>query len=345
MTEAAPQIRYPWSEAPAEGEAVEVAEGILWMRLPLPMKLDHVNIFALDDGEAGWTVIDSGMCTSRSREIWERLLAGPLGGRPVHRVMLTHYHPDHVGLVGWLMGRGAELWTTRTTYLLTRMLILDEQERWPQETLSFYRRAGMDPALFEKRSAQRPFNFADVAEDIPLGYRRMTEGEVVRMGGRDWTVRMGEGHAPEHATFWSTDGELVLCGDQLLPSISPNIGVHATEPEADPLSDWLTSCRRFSEVATTRQLVLPGHKLPYRGLPLRIVQLIENHHGALDRLETHLREPHTAGDSFLPLFGREIGEGEYGLALAEALAHCLHLWHMGRAERWLDGERWLFRTV
>ena len=338
-------IRYPIAEPPAPGAATEVADGILWLRLPLPMALDHVNVYALDDGD-GWTLIDTGLDTRKARALWEAALQGPLAGRPVRRVVLTHHHPDHVGLAGMFVSdHGAQLAATRTAWLTARMLRLDEQPRPSAETLRFWRRAGMPAEMLERRAAERPFNFADCVAPIPLGFTRLRDGDRITMGGRVWLIMTGDGHAPEHATFWSEDGELVLCGDQLLPSISPNLGVYPTEPEADPVADWLDSCARFGPMAHDRQLVLPGHKLPYRGLPARIDQLAGNHHGALDRLRDHLRLPHTAAESFLPLFKREIGEGEYGLALAESMAHCLHLWHRGEVlrERREDGA-WLWRA-
>ena len=341
--ESAQPIRHPWDAPPGEGRAVKVADGVLWLRLPLPMKLDHVNIYALDEGES-WTLIDTGMSWDRGRAIWEALLAGPLAGKPVGRVVVTHHHPDHVGLAGWFQEAGAELWMPRTAWLMARMLLLDAQEVWPEESLAVYRAAGMAGEIYDARKAQRPFNFADSVAPMPLGFRRIIEGEVVRMGGRDWDVRMGAGHAPEHATFWSRDDDLVIGGDQLLPKISPHLGVYPTEPEADPVADWLSACARLEPFAREAHLVLPGHKLPFTGLPLRLRQLAGNHHGALARLEEHLRAPRTAAECFAPLFRREIGPGNYTLALTEALAHCLHLWHAGRATRERRGEAWVWQA-
>jgi glyoxylase-like metal-dependent hydrolase (beta-lactamase superfamily II) len=310
------------------------------------MALDHVNIYALDDGD-GWTIVDTGFDTRKSRRIWDSVLSGPLAGKPVTRVLVTHHHPDHIGLAGWFQREhGAELVTTRTAWLMGRMLQLDAQDLPPPETVAFWQSCGMAPDIVEERVNGRPFNFADCVAPLPLGYTRIKQGDVLRVGGRDWDVHIGNGHAPEHATLWSRDCNLVLSGDQILPSISPNIGVYATEPAADPVADWLEACERLARLAREDHLVLGGHKLPFTGLPARMRQLIDNHHHALDRLHAHLGSPQTATDCFAPLFKRKIGDGEYGLAMVEAMAHCLHLWHEGRATRTrrADGA-WLFQAV
>ncbi len=337
MTKTQPEmptpIRMPIDTPPAPGEVIEIASGVYWARLPLPMKLDHVNVFALAD-EDGWTLVDTGLDTRKTRDLWQELLDGPLAGRPVARVLVTHHHPDHIGLAGWFQRtHGAELLTTRTAWLTARMLILDEQTVPLPETLAFWRSAGMDPGLYAKRASERPFNFADVVSPLPLGFKRLTEGQTLHLAGRDWLVHMGHGHAPEHATLWDVSGALVIGGDQLLSMISPNLGVYATEPDADPVADWIESCTRLDRFATSDQLILPGHKLPFTGLPMRLQQMSENHHSALQRLRLHLATPRTAHECFQPLFKREIQSGEYGLALAEAVGHLNHLHHLGETTR------------
>lgn len=346
MDGARPGISYPWAEAPARGQVTQVAEGVLWFRLPLPMALNHINIYALDDGDS-WTVIDTGLNTGKSRAIWQQMLDGPLAGKPVGRVIVTHHHPDHIGLAGWFQTeQGAQLWTTRTAWLYARMLVLDEQSEPDPQTQAFWRSAGMDKAVFDQRMADRPFNFADTVAPLPLGYHRLQQDDVIQMGGRRWQVHIGHGHAPEQATFFSLDDNLVLGADQLLPSISPNLGVYPTEPDADPVTDWLESCARFGKIARADHLVLPGHKLPFTGLPTRLRQLIDNHHGALKRLEARLKDPATACDCFMALFKREITGGEYGLAMVEAVAHLNHLLQAGRVKRWRrDDGAWLWQSL
>lgn len=330
-------LTFPFETPPSVGEAVQVAEGVLWLRMPLPMALDHVNVYALDDG-AGWTLVDTGMYSKRGVALWESLLAGPLAAKPVTRVIATHHHPDHIGMAGWFQDRGAELITTRTAWLYARMLVLDRQEAASVEQLAFLRRAGASADLLAAKAAERPFNFADCVAPMPLGFTRIDEGDTITAANRRWQVRIGHGHAPDHATLWSLDDPLILGGDQLLPGISANIGVYPTEPDADPLAEWIDSTRSFMPHARADQLVLPGHKLPYTGLPFRLEQMVENHISALDRLRSSLGNGRSAVDCFPLLFKREIGPPEFSMALVESVAHLNYLLQRGEVSRVLNDE-------
>jgi glyoxylase-like metal-dependent hydrolase (beta-lactamase superfamily II) len=335
---------HPFATPPAEGQATEVAPDVWWMRLPLPMALDHVNVYALRDAD-GWTLIDTGFHSARGVALWQALLDGPLAGRPVVRVLVTHHHPDHVGMAGWFQARGAELWMTRTAWLYARMLTLDVQTVPGPQAMTFLARAGLDAPALAVQATKRPFNFADIVAPMPLGFTLLAEGQVLTLAGRRWQVRLGSGHAPDHATLWSQDDGLVLGGDQMLPGISAIIGVYPTEPEADPLRDWLDSCRRFHPLARPDQLVLPGHKLPFLGLPDRLSTMISEHETALDKLIDHLAQPRRATDVFDALFKRPIGPAERDMAIAESIAHLNHLWKAGRIRRWREGEAYLWQIA
>ena len=345
MDTPAAEIRHPFATPPAPGAATEVAPGILWLRLPMPMALDHVNVYALDDGDS-WTIVDTGLDTPDTRAAWQAVLTGPLAGRPVRRVLVTHHHVDHVGLAGWFVARGAELLMPRTGWLMARMLALDLQERPTPEALALWREAGMDAETFARRAAARPWNAADTTHALPPGFTRLQDGARIVLGGRGWRVRMGDGHAPEHATLWSEDGALVLAGDQVLPGITPHIGVYPNEPAADPLGEWLASCTRLAAHARPDHLVLPGHKLPFTGLALRLGQMGQSHAAALRRLRAHLREPRVAVACFAPLFRRPIDDALMGLALPETLAHLNHLLALGAVARTrrADGA-WMWHDV
>lgn len=336
----------PFAAAPGPGEAVAVAEGVLWMRLALPMRPNHVNVYALDDGD-GWTVVDTGLATDACRAAWAALIAGPLGGRRIARLIVTHHHADHIGLAGWFQAaQGAELWTTRTAWLTARMLTLDEQPRPSPQALAFWRGAGMDPVMLVERAEARPFNFADVVAPLPPGFRRIAQDDEIVAGGRRWRVEIGHGHAPEQATLWGLDHDLVLTGDQVIAGITPNLGVYPTEPEADPVGDWLASCTRLGDLAQAGHLALPGHRLPFTGLGERLADLAAHQRQALARLEAFLAEPRTAAACLGVLYGRAIGAREYGLALAEAVGHLNHLHRTGRARREPGPEgAWAWRRV
>lgn len=334
-------LKFPWDDTPALTEAREVAEGIWWIRSPLPMRLDHVNCYALDEGDS-WTIVDTGMNTSKVRAAWTEILAGPLQGKPVSRVILTHHHPDHIGLAGWFCAQGAELWCTRLGYVMAKMMMLDSAEVPSESQVAFRRESGAPHDEVERYSKDKPWNLADAVGPLPPRFRNIREGQTLRIGGRDWHVHFGHGHAPDHVTLWND--EVILAGDQIIPGISTNIGVWAMEPDADPLGDWLESCRRLKGVANgTQALVLPGHKLPFIGADFRLDALIENHESALRRILKALESgPLSAAGTFVPVFKREITGSQYGLALAEAVAHMNHLLRRGVVSRTLRDGVWMY---
>jgi len=319
VTAAAP-LHFPFATHPSEGNVTEVAPGVLWLRLPLPMTLDHVNCYVLDDGD-GWTLVDTGIASDRAKALFEALLAGPFAGKPLRRLIVTHYHPDHIGLAGWFVARGVELLTTRTSWLTARMLTFDRQETHSPQALTFARRAGMTEEQLATRAAERPFNFADVVSPLPPGYTRLAEGDRITAGGRRWQVLFGQGHAPDHALLFSQDDALVLAGDQVLPGISPLIAVYPSEPEEDPLTAFLSSTAALIRHANENHLVLPGHKLPFQGLPHRLHEMAQHHEQALARLLEHLSTPRLAVDCFPLLFKRPVTQSTFGMALSESVAH------------------------
>jgi len=326
-------LSFPHPVPPGPGEATEVAPGILWLRLPLPMALDHVNVYALAD-EAGWVLVDTGMDTPPARAAWEAALDGPLAERGVSRILVTHFHPDHIGLAGWLAERtGAPLITTRTSYLCAKALQLDRWDEPPAGAVAFYAAAGYGPAEMAAMRARAKYGVSRVCSPLPIGFERIAEGGSLRIGGREWHVLTGHGHAPEHAVLWCAADGLVLAGDQVLPRITSNIGVYPTEPEGDPLGDFLESCHALRAALPEDVLVLPGHNEPFTGLHIRLDQLCAHHTESLDALVASLAVPRTALECFDVLFDREIGDSLRGFAIVEAIAHLNHLRATGRARR------------
>ncbi|MBX9574271.1 MAG: MBL fold metallo-hydrolase [Caulobacteraceae bacterium] len=301
------------------------------MRLPLPMALDHVNVWALSDGD-GWTIVDTGLRTPASIDAWEAALSGPLGGRRVVRVICTHMHPDHIGLAGWLCERfGAPLVMSRLEYVTGRMLIADVGPA-PDAGADFYRRAGWSEAQIEawRKGYGR---FGSAVMPLPPTYERLREGDVVSIDGKDWEIVIGDGHSPEHVCLWRREDGVFLAGDQILPKISSNVSVWPTEPAADPLGDWMASLDRLRATLPDDLLVLPSHGEPFRGVHVRLEALKRGHELSLRRLERRIADPVRAVDVFATLFGRAIGEGLLGMATGEALAHLNYLERHGRARR------------
>lgn len=325
-------LTFPFGDAPASGEAVEAAEGLLWMRLPLPIILDHINVWALRDGD-GWTVVDTGVETPAITEAWEQALAGPLQDRPIRQVVCTHLHPDHVGMAGWLTRRfAAPLLMTRLEYVTCRMLLADAGRPAPEAGVGFYRAAGWDETALESYR-QRFGQFGRGVSAFPDSYTRLSDGDQLEIGGRSWRVIVGAGHSPEHACLHQAELKVLIAGDQVLPKISSNISVFPTEPDADPLGDWIGSLAKLRREVGDDVLVLPSHGAPFRGLHARLDELAQGHCVALDRLEQSLAPPKRAVDVFGSLFARRIEGGLLGMATGESLAHLNRLVREGRAVR------------
>ena len=338
-------LTYPLGRsAPEPGTVIELAEGIGWTRNPVPGTLNHINLWLLED-EGGLTLVDTGLDIPPAREAWEALFAGPIAGRTVNRVIVTHFHPDHLGLAGWLSQRfGVRLWMTRGEWLFARMLTSDVRDAPPAEAIAYWRAAGWEEARIAAEAEKGWGRFASVVSRVPVAFVRIQEGDVLRIGARDWRVVVGSGHSPEHACLVDEAGKLMIAGDQVLPRITSNVSLPLSEPESDPLGEWLASIARLRTLPDDL-LVLPSHGEPFTGLHARLDYLAEGHRGRLDALCDSLDEPRRAVDCFGILFGRAIGDGSYGLATGEALAHLRRLEVEGRAVREVrDGVNYYTRS-
>jgi glyoxylase-like metal-dependent hydrolase (beta-lactamase superfamily II) len=334
-------LTYPLGRSgPGPGEIVAIARGVGWTRSPVPGSLNHINLWSLED-EGGVALVDCGLDIAPARAAWEALFAGPLAGRTVTRVICTHFHPDHLGLAGWLTGRfGVRLWMTRGEWLFARMLTTDVREQPPAEAFAYWRAAGWSEERIAAEAEKGWGRFASVVSPVPVAMVRMQDGDRIEIGRRTWRVVTGSGHSPEHACLVDDAGKLMIAGDQVLPRITSNVSLSLSEPEADPLGEWLASIEKLKNLPDDL-LVLPSHGEPFTGLHARLDALAEGHRGRLDALHEHLAAPRRALDCFSILFGRQIEDGSLGLATGEAMAHLRWLEVAGRAVREVrDGVHW-----
>jgi len=341
-------LDYPFETVPPRGTTLEVAPGVHWIRMPLPYALDHINLWALDD-EAGWAIVDTGTRTDENAQVWRELFAHAPDQRGITRIFVTHMHPDHVGMAGWLTRKfNARLWMTRLEYMSCRVMVSDTGREAPPEAIEFFRQAGWGEAAIE-RYRLRFGNFGKHIHALPESFKRLRDGEIIRIGRHDWRVIVGTGHSPEHACLYCADLKVLISGDQVLPRISSNVSVHPTEPDADPMSEWMASLEKLRREVPDDVLVLPSHNEPFRGLHLRLDRLAEGQHKAFNRLrETLGAEPRRVVDVFGALFSRPIAESDTGLlgmATGETLACLNYLIARGEATRTLrDGVHWYALT-
>ncbi|MEM9570835.1 MAG: MBL fold metallo-hydrolase [Pseudomonadota bacterium] len=332
-------LTYPFGDdTPDVGDTMEVAPGIHWVRMPLPFSLQWINLWLIDDGDKGWTIVDTGMPLDDTKTAWRKIFDEKLDGRPVWRTIVTHMHPDHIGNAGWI-GRkfpDSEFWISRLEYVTCRMLIADTGREAPEAGTEFYRQSGWSEAQIETYKS-RFGGFGRGVSRMPDAYHRLEDGDEFEMAGKTWRVITGHGHSPEHICLYCADLNVVISGDQLLPRISSNVSVFPTEPNANPLRDWLESCEKLSAELPDDVLVLPAHNEPFTGAHTRLGHLIKGHGIALKRLRQRLsQEPRRVIDVFPAIFGRKIGDDVLSMATGEAIAHLNYLIAEGEAARTVD---------
>lgn len=340
-----PVLNYPWSDTlPAPGELLTLLPGLHWIRMPLPFALNHINLWALDDAQAGvdgWTVVDAGVATEAIRSLWQTLWAGPMEGKPLTRMLVTHMHPDHVGNAQWLIEhfsgtQPARLWMSATDHLAAMLACRETSGYGGDRAADYFLSHGLHHPEGMNKIRERGGYYASMVPSVPYAYHRLTDGMHVQIGERDWVCMVGYGHAPEHMALYNEHDGLLISGDMLLPRISTNVSVTDMEPEADPLGLFLSSLDRMADLPKDT-LALPSHGQPFTGIHTRIQQLKAHHRDRLNDVMGACRQgPRTAAEMLPILFQRPLDLHQTTFAMGEAVAHLNHLWLRGLLRRWQD---------
>lgn len=338
-------IHYPLGEAkPDTGGTIELAPGVRWLRMKLPFALDHINLWLLRDeinGMAGWTIVDCGIANDETKAVWEKIFATQLEGLPVLRVIVTHMHPDHIGLSQWLCSKWhAPLWISMTDYLTAQWLSCKEggaaigERAGSGGSADHFQKHGLCSAEDLEKIRARFNYYSNMVPGVPRQYRRILDGEDILIGGRQWRIMMGYGHAPEHASLYCETLGVLISGDMLLPRISTNVSVYDADPDADPLGLYLDSLDRYLPLPENT-LVLPSHGKPFTGMRPRIAQLRTHHDERLADTMRACEKPATAREIVPVLFKRELDIHQLTFAMGEAIAHLNYLLRRGKLHRQL----------
>jgi glyoxylase-like metal-dependent hydrolase (beta-lactamase superfamily II) len=341
------QLHYPWADTlPAVGGAMEVAPGIKWLRMGLPFALDHINLWLLRDeidGRQGWSVVDCCISHDASKAQWESIFAHQLDGLPILRVIVTHMHPDHIGLAHWLCERWqAPLWISSTDYNAARMACVSTTGFGGESAARFFAAHGLTDREALEKVRLRTGYYPSMVPAVPPSYRRMMDGDLITIGSgaqrHPWQCISGYGHAPEHIALHCSPLGVLISGDMVLPRISTNVSVYDLEPESDPLKLFLASIEKLRPLEPDT-LVLPSHGKPFKGLHTRIDQLAQHHRDRLDEvLQACRRAPCHAADMLQVLFKRQLDLHQTTFAMGESVAHLHLLWFDGRVRRTLDAD-------
>jgi glyoxylase-like metal-dependent hydrolase (beta-lactamase superfamily II) len=343
------QLAYPCPDVPELGTWTTLRPGIHWVRMPLPFALDHINLWVLDDeieGQAGYTLIDCGIANDATRAAWEQLFDSAFGGRPLLRIVCTHFHPDHLGLAYWLTAGGerrrwnAPLWMSAAEYAFGRFMSMGADQTTGDSAARHFARNGVtDADALAKVRARGSGHYPKLVPAVPSSFRRMQDSDEIAIGAahakRVFRTIVGFGHAPEHMSLYCEAERLLISGDMVLPRISTNVSVFDLEPEGNPLPRYLHSLDRLL-LLPADALVLPSHGKPFTGLHVRIAQQHMHHAERLAEVHAACATPQTAASIVPLLFRRALDLHQMTFALGEALAHLHTLWYEGKVERKLD---------
>jgi glyoxylase-like metal-dependent hydrolase (beta-lactamase superfamily II) len=346
MTSEASKLEYPFDTLPEYGSTMEVAPGVHWLRMPLPMSLKYINLYMLE-GNKGWTIIDTGLRGDETRDLWNDIFESTLKGKPVTQIICTHMHPDHTGQAGFLSQRWrAPLLMSYSEYYQARVMgtMMQAGSNW--QISEYFERAGVATDFLERMRDQRS-EFTPEPEDLPLpgSYTRLVEGDEVQVGGNSWEVIVGNGHSPEHVCLYNRKLKILISGDQILPVITSNVSVMPTEPFSNPMTGWLESHEKFKSLIPADTLVLPAHNEPFYGVQERLQELIDHHEDRMLILEENCVEPQIAIDLLPLLFKRKLEGSSLFMGLGECIAHLHCLMAGNRIERTLKDNRFYYRSI
>ena len=333
-------LRFIEQSAPLPGQTVQVAPGIHWLRMPLPMSLDHINLWLLQD-QQGFVLVDTGMATDAARAAWMALEHSRLRQYPLRLIVLTHLHPDHAGLAAWLQQRfEVPVWSSCDTYEQLRILTREPTPAELAGRVAQLVHHGLPQATAGQLAPMLRFDtYRTEVSGLPRIERFPVQDEVSHWGGRDWRWLATGGHAYGHLCLHSCEPQdILVSGDQVLPSMSSNVSLNTMVDDPDPLGTFLGDLGRLAALDHDT-LVLPSHGQPFRGLAQRAQELRQHHERRLEKLITACRTPLTAVETLPFLYRREHAGFQLYLALGEALAHLEHLAAAGRLERIDDGVR------
>lgn len=328
-------IEYPFADLPNLGHTISVADGVAWLRMPLPLALDHINLWLLDD-EDGYAAVDTGFASEQVMAAWDQVLGGDGAARPLKRSIVTHCHPDHLGLAGWLEKKySAPMWMTQGDYTVANLVNAQVAGFAVPAMLNFFKRHGLD-AVRVAALAKRGNAYKRGVPEIPASYRRIFDRQVIRIGNHDWRVIVGYGHSAEHASLYCADLNVLIAGDMLLPKISTNVPVLSANPDDDPLQWFLDGTAAFRDLPGDT-LVLPSHGRPFRGIHERVDQLHAHHSERCALLMAACTTSKHAAELIPVLFERDISDPHQVMfAMGEAIAHLNHLMHAKRLHRLHD---------
>ena len=319
---------------PKFGEMKQIASDLFWVQFELPFRLNHVNLFLMDT-PTGWLIIDAGLKSDHSIDHWNALIDGPMKSKKVSGLLITHYHPDHIGMAGWIQEKfDIPCYITEKELFTAKTFRSMPDDEYAKIFRNVFVRAGMsEEDLIAMGPATRLYK--NRVHELPE-FEVIKEGHEIISNDGKWIVRTDSGHSPEHVSLLDTKRNLYLSGDFLLPRISPNISDNFFDPLDDRLGEYIKYLNEIKSIGSETS-VFPGHDWPFKNGAQRAQDLIDHHNNRLNILINELKvKSITIMDSISLIFDRKIGNEQMHFAIGEARAHLIHLDVTGKAKSVTD---------
>ena len=326
----------PVSDCRPEIVATKFGDEVTQLKVPLPFRLNHINCY-LVQGIRGLVLIDTGLNTDVSKSVWRDFLESQYLTQPIVAIVLTHLHPDHIGMSHWLQNElDIPVYLAAADIAMVRSLWCADSDSSKKAFSAHWGQFGLPVDMFNQL-VERRASYKGLVHDLPRELSVLDEGIVDTLLGPDWSMVRVPGHSAGHVCLYHSPTRDMLTGDHVLPRITPNISLHV-EGSRNPLHDYIQSLYLIREYDCARYF--PAHGAVGNDLCERALEIIQHHDEKCQKILANTGSAETVFEFMPLLFDKVIPAHQWMFAYGETAAHLVYMAQQGLLA--LNGAPWRF---